>query len=346
MAKKVLVIRNDKLGDFMLAYPSFAMLKITDPQIIVHTLVPQYTLEMAKNCEWIDEVIRDPGKDAGIGGLLALVSTLKREKYDAVITLFSTVRIGLVLFLAGIPMRIAPATKLAQIFYNKKLTQRRSCSIKPEYEYNRDLIRYFCKLNSASKVLTGKPPYLKFTRLEMIEVKQKFFGELALDDDAFIIMVHPGSGGSANNLSISQYADLVSDLANAMVAQIVITCGPGEVNLAKKLRVLVGKKGCQAKVYESKNGLIAFSKVIQLSDVFISGSTGPLHIAGALNRKTIGFYPRGKVTSSLRWQTTNESTNQLAFFPDKIFSENDMCSINIEKVLIDIKQKYVLSKAS
>ena len=28
--KNVLVIRNDKLGDFMLAWPSFAMLKASD----------------------------------------------------------------------------------------------------------------------------------------------------------------------------------------------------------------------------------------------------------------------------------------------------------------------------
>lgn len=344
MKKKILVVRNDKLGDFMLAYPSFAMLKLTDSQIKIHALVPEYTSEMAKNCEWVDEVVCDPGKDAGLSGLLALVKILKREKYDAAITLFSTTRIGLALLLAGIPLRIAPATKLAQVFYNKKLTQRRSRSMKPEYEYNCDLIRYFYKLNSVSKVLMGNPPYLKFSRLEMIEAKKKLFGELALDDGASIIMVHPGSGGSANNLSINQYAGLVSGLANQMLAQIVITCGPGEVNLAKQLRVLIEKKGCQAKVYESKNGLTVFSKVIQLADIFISGSTGPLHIAGALNRKTIAFYPRGKVTSALRWQATNESDNRLEFFPNEKFSENDMDSIDIKKVIIDAKQKFDLSE--
>ena len=343
--KKILVIRNDKLGDFMLAYPSFAMLKLTDPQMKVHTLVPGYTFEMARNCEWIDEAVCDPGQDAGLSGLLALVKLLKREKYDAAITLFSTTRIGLALLLAGIPLRIAPATKLAQVFYNKKRVQRRSYSIKPEYEYNLDLIKYFFELRSVTKVHVGNPPYLKFNPAEMSELKKNFISELALDNSSPIIMVHPGSGGSANNLSINKYADLISELANEMVSQVVITCGPGEVELANQLHALMEKKGGTAKIYESKKGLIAFSKIIQLSGIFISGSTGPLHIAGALNRKTIAFYPRGKVTSSLRWQATNESANRLSFFPDEKFSENDMDSIDIKKVIIDAKQKFDLSEA-
>ncbi len=45
--KKILVIRNDKIGDFMLAWPSFAMLKNSLPECHITALVPSYTVELS-----------------------------------------------------------------------------------------------------------------------------------------------------------------------------------------------------------------------------------------------------------------------------------------------------------
>ena len=53
----VLVIRNDKLGDFMLAWPAFAMLKASDPSLKLTALVPPYTAELARACPYLDDVI-------------------------------------------------------------------------------------------------------------------------------------------------------------------------------------------------------------------------------------------------------------------------------------------------
>ena len=58
--KRILVVRNDKIGDFMLAWPSFAMLK-RSMECHVTALVPAYTAPLARLCPWIDEIILDPG---------------------------------------------------------------------------------------------------------------------------------------------------------------------------------------------------------------------------------------------------------------------------------------------
>ena len=55
-----------------------------------------------------------------------------------------------------------------------------------------------------------------------------------------------------------------------------------------------------------------FSNINQC-DLFIAGSTGPLHVAASLNKKTVGFYPRKKSSTSLRWSTINDETNKLAY---------------------------------
>ena len=48
-------------------------------------------------------------------------------------------------------------------------------------------------------------------------------------------------------------------------------------------------------------------------DLFIAGSTGPLHVAAALNKKTVGFYPTKTSSTLLRWDTINDKQNKLSF---------------------------------
>lgn len=150
--KKLLVIRNDKIGDFMLAWPSFAMLKASLPDCHITALVPKYTAALAELCPWIDAVIIDPGQQADKAQHKQLVQTVKAQQFDASINLFSTMYNALLVWKARIPYRLAPATKLAQIFYQHRIKQKRSQSAKPEYEYNLDLVRAFCVI-SASRLL-------------------------------------------------------------------------------------------------------------------------------------------------------------------------------------------------
>ena len=79
---------------------------------------------------------------------------------------------------------------------------------------------------------------------------------------------------------------------------------------------------------------------ISVCDIFIAGSTGPLHIAGALNKKTIGFYPRKTSSTSLRWQSINSFDNRMAF--SDIGKDKKNISIENKKIIIEI-QKFITS---
>ena len=69
--EKILVVRNDRLGDFMLAYPAFNVIKKLFPSSKIYALVPEYTKPMAELCEWIDEIIIDNVTN-GFHGLIKL----------------------------------------------------------------------------------------------------------------------------------------------------------------------------------------------------------------------------------------------------------------------------------
>lgn len=337
---KLLIVRNDKLGDFMLAYPSFSLAKQNLPNAEIHALVPKYTQAMASTFKSIDKVIIDPGKDSGMQANFKLLQTIKQQNYDAVITLFSTSRIGLITKLVGIPYRLAPATKLAQFFYNNKLTQRRSRSEKPEFAYNLDLIYYFIKQQGINTTQQKNPPYLKYNKDEVSLLRKKFIRQNNIPETHKLVFVHAGSGGSANNLSPQQFAKLANNLTSSSGHTIVITAGPGELDTA--IMVANDLADTPHVIFESKQGLVDFSKHIQFADVFIAGSTGPLHIAGALNTPTAGFYTHRRSATSLRWQTLNSPDKRLAFSPSKNAEKEDMSAVDLNAAAKEISYKFLL----
>lgn len=323
---KILIIRNDKLGDFVLAFPALQLLKQAIPNLELHVLVPAYTRPIAEMNPDIDKVVLDTDASQTLIGIRQLVRQIRQERYNAVITFFSTTRTGLACWLSRIPLRIAPATKIAQIFYNHRVRQRRSRSTRPEYIYNTDLACEYLRILQIHTNTDTHAPYLYLSESERTELRRKFYAQHSIPAEHQLIFIHPGSGGSAVNISLTQYAQLANSISCPIPCTFVISCAPHEETQARKLAEQLSVDHI---VYLSKEGLRPFVEHINLASLFISGSTGPLHIAGALNRPTAAFYPNLRSATSLRWQTLNTEDRRLAFSPPQGTDVEDMSSIDI-----------------
>ena len=334
--KKDLVVRNDKLGDFMLAWPSFAMLKQSAPDYQVTALVPAYTAELAMACPYIDEVIIDSGKKADPQAQNKTLQAIKQKKFDVVINLFSDRYNAVLMWKASIPYLMAPATKIIQFLYNKRVKQRRSRSLKPESQYNLDLIRQFLQ-DQQIVALEPKAPYLQFKAQELADQKQKLIDMLGLSENKKWIFVHAGTGGSANNLNLQQYAEIIQGLAHSLCCQIILTAGPGEKENVERLVRLSQLDDGQIKIYAKNDGLLDFARSLACADLFIAGSTGPLHLAAALNNLTVGFFPSKRSAKALRWQPINQEDRHLAFSPPVGNTESsEMQLIEANEVVVKI----------
>ncbi|MDH5387059.1 MAG: glycosyltransferase family 9 protein [Gammaproteobacteria bacterium] len=336
--KKILVIRNDKLGDFMLAWPALSLLKKQYPESTITILIPSYTKPMAEICPWIDSIIIDDVHSTALKDALHLSKKIKTLNFDVSISLFSELRTALALWLARVPERLGPATKIAQLFLNLRLKQKRSLSLKPEYEYNTDLVRHFISLQGDRPLDSQEPPYLKFNQQEIIDLRQAYMDEHNIDNGYKLVFIHAGSGGSAINLSLQQFADLAIHLNKSTRLHFILTAGPDELDIASRLSELM--HGTSHNIYHSTEGLINFSRLISICDLFISGSTGPLHIAGALNVCTVAFYPARRSATPLRWQTLNSEEKRIYFTPDSYQGEGDMSRIDVIECARKISKKY------
>lgn len=336
--RRILVVRNDKLGDFMLAWPALAMLRQGLPDCAIDVLANAYTAEMARLCPSVDELVLDPGPEAARETGRALVATLRSRAYDAAILLYSTTRIARATWRAGIPCRLAPATKLAQVFCNRRLRQRRSRSEKPEYEYNEDLAAHYLR-SLDIEPQRAAAPMLRFAAAEVAAAGDAFRHEHRIATDSPLIFLHPGSGGSARNLSPEQYAALAGGLVSRRGHHLVISAGPGEEERARAVAARLD--GLPHTVYVSTEGLRRFALHLACGEVFIGGSTGPLHIAGALDLGTAAFYPRRRSATALRWQTMNRPARRLAFSPPTDAEEEDMTRVDIAAAASEISARLL-----
>lgn len=315
----------------MLIFPALCLIKKAMPELEITALVPAYTAPMAELCPYIDNIILDVDKN-NKNTTRTLINQIKEESFDACISFFSNNHNAKVTFLSDIPYRLAPATKICQYLYNHRLTQHRSKSIKAEFEYNLDLAKYFLKSQNVSIPII-EPPYLCINSKIVNKQKQTLTQELNLDIHKKWIFIHSGSGGSATNLNLQQYADLSLSLLKNFNCQIVLTAGPGESEQAHHLATLINNPNVV--IYDKNKGLEDFTYSLACSNLFISGSTGPLHISGALNIPTIAFYPSKRSATSIRWNPINQ--HHLAFSaPKGKYTEMNLELISIPNALLQI----------
>ena len=293
----ILVVRTDKLGDFITALPACKVLKVHDPKNRIVVCVAPLNESLARACDFIDEVIVDDGT----GSIFAFAKTLKNAKIDLSITLFSNTRVALAQFLARIPKRIAPATKIAQIFYTHRVKQRRSEVKMAEFEYNLQLTRTaFADIN-----LSFEKPLIRFDDAQ--EIYERFCQENNISREA--IAFHPGFGGSSDaNWSIDEYIELVKTAVNAGRYDVVMTFGPDEQNLHDycKEKLL----GADVVLYISNEGLVHFAKLLCNFKLFVSTSTGTYHLAALVGTPTMTFFADTLFASAARWKSVSDTSIQ------------------------------------
>ncbi|MFA5462321.1 MAG: glycosyltransferase family 9 protein, partial [Sulfurimonas sp.] len=312
----------DKLGDFITALPAMYVLKQYNKQNRLIACVAPLNKALAESCDFIDEVIVDDG-----GSIWSLVKKIKGAKIDASVTLFSNTRVAVAQFLARVPKRVAPATKIAQIFYNKRVVQRRSEVKMAEFEYNLELTRaLFIDIS-----LEYKKPLLSFEDKELIY--RVFCANHDIQKDE-IIAFHVGFGGSSDaNWNLDEYEILIREVVKQGKYQVVLTFGPDEKELYEEMQNRL--YDVDVIFYLSLEGLVYFAKLVSNFKLFVSTSTGTYHVASLVGTPTMTFFADTLFASSKRWKSVGDERLQKHYM---IPSDKE----KKKELLEDIKKELIL----
>jgi ADP-heptose:LPS heptosyltransferase len=317
----ILVVRTDKLGDFITALPAMYVLKHHNPDNKIIACIAPLNEALALSCNFIDEVIVDDGKSS----IFEFAKKLRNAKIDVSLTLFSNTRVAFAQFLARVPKRIAPATKIAQIFYTDRIKQRRSEVKMAEFEYNLELTKaLFSDIN-----LEYKQPLLEF------QDAQKIYEVFCANNDIEkeIIAFHVGFGGSSDaNWNLDEYEILIKEVLKHKKYQVVLTFGPDELELYEEMQNRL--MGENVVFYLSLDGLIYFAKLISNFKLFVSTSTGTFHLASLVGTPTMTFFADSLFASSKRWKGIGDEKLQKNFMISQDKEKRDAMFENIKQDII------------
>ncbi|MCE1188944.1 MAG: glycosyltransferase family 9 protein [Ignavibacteria bacterium] len=295
----ILICRTDRIGDVVLTLPLAGEVKKHFRGCKVSFLAKEYTAPLVRMCTAIDEVLVLPEKNGRIDKSKFLNLILER-KFDAVIMAYPRPELAWACFRARIPVRIGTAFRWYSFLFNKKIHDHRKEVRYHELEYNIRLLSAF-DMNPEVSVTTVNYNILPTSKINLAEYNIP-------DLHGPILIIHPGSGGSAMDLPVAKMQMLTGMLCDHENITVLLTGSPSERELCETV-----KNNTRAINLAGKLNLTELIAVIGKCDIFVANSTGPLHIAAALGKYTVGFYPKIKVCSPERWAPYTQ--NRAVFVP-------------------------------
>jgi lipopolysaccharide heptosyltransferase II len=297
--KNLLIVRADRIGDVVLSLPMAGIVKKHYPGCKVTFLLREYTSPLALNHPDVDEVIILKEEEGKIL-LQDNIRGIKKRKFDACIIVSPVFKTALMVFLSRIKIRIGTGYRWYSFLFNRKIYVHRKYGEKHELEFNIDMLEAIGINYQAKK---GEVDFnIKADEESQKEIEQLLKQE-SVNTDEPVIIIHPGSGGSAVDLPVSRMKELTSLIAGKPGIQVLLTGSKSEYDLCNEIAVPGKVKNLAGKL--SLPRLVA---LIDKSDIFIANSTGPIHIAAALGKHVIGFYPNFAACSPRRWGPyTNKS---------------------------------------
>lgn len=289
---KILVSRTDRAGDVILTTPIFAELKKAFPKAKISAHIRKYTESIIRLCPNVDNTIIDEKHKS----VFALAKAIKREKFTHAILVHPSFKALVATFLAGIPCRIGRASNIWQFLLTNRQVQKRSKNEKHEFQYNLDLIKPI--VDTMNYAMDYSRPSLTVNK-KAFAYGKRYIQQIGMSKTKPVI-IHPGHGGSAHNLSIEQYMEIARELPKKNIP-LVVSLGPGEEHLESSF---MKQDTANFGIVKNVPDFEKLAGIFQNCSAFIGGSTGPMHLAGAIGLPVVAFFPPQKSMTPVRWGPT------------------------------------------
>ncbi len=292
--EKILVVRTDRLGDVILTLPLVSALRRGFPRAHIALLLRRYTGSIVEGHRDVDEILWCDDAEGDIP-FFALLLRLRRERFDAAIAVYPRLRMAVLLFLSGIPVRIGSGYRFYSVLFNRRVYEHRKDARRHELEYNLNLLR----------PLGVEPPELGGEAEFGIVVPEAsgarvgaILSSAGVGQGSAFVVLHPGTGKSAREWPRARMAELGRRIGRDLGMPVVITGTAAEAGLVHGLAAEIGPFAVPLAGTLSLKELAA---LLRRAAVWIGNSTGPLHLAVAVGTPVVGLYPQLRPMSARRW---------------------------------------------
>ena len=284
----LLFVRTDGVGDLVLTLPAAAAFKQQFPGIRLSYLVSRYAAPILEHHPDVDEILYDPGP-----GNPAERRSLLRN-FEALVFFKPYSRWFWSAYRAGVRRRIGTGYRWYSLLLTDRVYEHRSRFDRHESTYNLNLLKPL-----GVSVESPKPPKLHLAPFEIDQADEILAGLTSPR-----VMVHPGNI-YARNWKPERYFDLVIQLQQ-LGHSVILTGSEQERNAFMSRERETFLSDSNTLDLMGRLSLRQFMAVISRSDVVVSGSTGPMHLAAALETSTVSLFDPRRGSSPVRWGPLGE----------------------------------------
>ncbi|MFH1825464.1 MAG: glycosyltransferase family 9 protein [Candidatus Firestonebacteria bacterium] len=268
--KKILIIRMDKVGDLILATPVFENIKKNFPDVKIDVLTGKYNKNVLHRNPDVNEVL--------VHSLKTLLK-LEKQKYDLCLNLIYDFELksALACYLSKAKFRLGYKSKYSSNFFN--LEMERDSGSKYELDRNLDLLKFVGIKTDIDK------PKLYPSDEDFDKIKRYLMENNILLGD-ILVGFNPGTGRRIRRWPSKKFILLGKELVKKYNVKIMVIWGKTERVIADEIVNSIGRNSFLA----PQTDVLELTALISNFKVFVSGNTGPIHMAMAINVPTVGLY--------------------------------------------------------
>ncbi|MCK4859698.1 MAG: lipopolysaccharide heptosyltransferase II, partial [Candidatus Omnitrophica bacterium] len=308
----------------------------------IFSLVVPRCAEILQGNSDISEIIFQP-ETRGLNNFLRsfkLISLLRKKRFDIVFLLTASFTRSLLIFLAGIPLRVGYKKGRKSIFLNKKINPSKVDVHRAEH---------FLGLTHFLGVEKERGCYF-FVSSDDEYWADNFLKENKIDKNDFLLILNPGGNWELKRWPLENFALLGDKFIQKYKAKVIISGSKKDKELAEQISVLMQNRPILA---AGKTTLKQLGALFKKTDLVIANDSGPMHIAVALDCKVIALFGptsfriTGPYSEQKNWSVIQKGGNYpLPCYGSVCPQERSMQAISVDEVLakIDINNSSVYNK--
>jgi len=309
-ANKILVILPNWVGDAVLATPALRALREGFPKSKISYLIKPYLADLFGASPWVDQLLFWPGGKKGEQKqtTLNLLKQLRSEKFELAVLLANSFRSALTSSLVKIPRRVGYDRDGRGVMLTDKLLPDR---------YNGQFLpisalKYYLSVADYLGCRTDDYHLQLHTEPEFDTDAQNLLQRHGLKKDARYALINPGASYGPSKCWPAEYFAKVGDhLAEKHGLQVLVICGPREIQIAKAVTSKMSKPGIP--LIDPIVRLGTLKSLVKKSTIMVTNDTGPRHFAAAFGIPVVTIFgptdPRWSETLYVRERQVRNEIN-------------------------------------
>ncbi|MGR3176587.1 MAG: glycosyltransferase family 9 protein [Candidatus Anammoxibacter sp.] len=300
--QKILIIRLSAIGDVVNVLPALKVLRTSFPSAHITWLVEDRAKDVIYGNPDLNEIIVFPRKQwqkeickpstflSVIFRAITFFKSLRKSEFDLIIDFQGNLKSGLMTMFSGKCIKLG-FDSYASKEWNHLFTNRHAHLANERIhriDKNLELLKSIRSIKSTNIDAGNVQPQIIVNQKDNDYISD--FLDKNTDREKRLVVIHPGTSefGEYKRWPVANYALLTDMLIERLNVSALLTWGgPSDLKIVEEITSLMKRDAiisCQTQSIKQ------LTEIIRQSYIFISGDTGPMHIASILRKPIIAIF--------------------------------------------------------